>query len=152
MTFPRALSFLAAAGLCVLAPRCAQSQLTVGVGGGFGAHAHDGTANANHVVGFAQFKLPVLPGIRADLYGIDAPSGVGKISAVASIVWSLPLPIVHPYLIGGWGKYGIDKSATSESGWNVGAGVRVSLGVGVFAEYRRHEKIGRDLMTFGITF
>jgi hypothetical protein len=36
--------------------------------------------------------------------------------------------------------------------WNFGAGVRATLGVGVYAEYRRHQRIARDLVTVGVVF
>jgi hypothetical protein len=93
----------------------------------------------------------VLPGVRADAYAVNAPSGAGKFSLALNAVLSVPIPVVRPYLIGGWGQYGIDKSG-SQSGWNIGAGIRASVGKGVFAEYRRHQRIGRDLLTLGITF
>jgi hypothetical protein len=148
----RVASICALVAIMALAARPARAQFTAGVGAGVGTGSRGGDAKATHGVGFLEFKLPVLPGVRADGYVVDAPSGVGKFSLAVSAVLSAPLPVIKPYLIAGWGKYGIDKSATSQSGWNAGAGVRASFGVGVFAEYRRHQRIGRDLVTVGLTF
>jgi hypothetical protein len=83
---------------------------------------------------------------------MDAPAGAGPLSLTLNVVLSLPIPVVKPYVLGGWGSYGIGKGG-SVSGWNVGAGVRVSVArLGVFAEARRHDKVGRDLVTLGVTF
>jgi hypothetical protein len=83
---------------------------------------------------------------------MDAPAGSGPFSLALSVVMSLPIPVVKPYVLGGWGTYGIGKGE-SVSGWNFGAGVRVSvMRLGVFAEARRHDKVGRDLVTVGLTF
>jgi hypothetical protein len=130
-----------------------RAQFTLGVGGGGGVGTRGGSESALHGIAFAEFKTPVLPlpGLRGDVMLIDPPSGSGPLSLSLNVVLSLPIPVVKPYVLGGWGSYGIGKGE-SASGWNVGVGVRVALGVGVFAEARRHDKIGRDLLTVGITF
>lgn len=129
-----------------------KAQLTFGVGGGAGFGTRGGSESAVHGLAFAEFKLPVLPGVRADAIVMDAPPGAGPLSLALSAVLSLPLPFVKPYVMAGWGTYGLGKGE-SVSGWNAGLGVRVSAArLGVFAEVRRHDKIGRDLITVGLTF
>jgi hypothetical protein len=128
-----------------------KAQLTIGVGGGAGVGTRGGSESAAHGLGFVEFKLPVFPGIRGDVIAMDAPAGSGPLTLALSGVMSLPIPIVKPYVMAGWGKYGVGKGE-SESGWHFGAGVRVSvMKLGVFAEGRR-QKFGRDLLTVGITF
>ena len=142
------LAFVMGALMCA-AP--VQAQLTIGVGGGVGVGSRGGSESAAHGLGFVEFKLPVLPGIRGDVIAMDAPEGSGPLTLAASVVLSLPIPFVKPYVLGGWGKYGIGKGE-SEGGWHFGGGVRLSLmKLGVFAEARRQE-LGRDLVTVGITF
>jgi hypothetical protein len=71
-------------------------------------------------------------------------------------VFSAPLPVATPYFIAGWGTYGLggDGPTSGTTGWNVGAGVRVSVpgAPGFFGEIRRHERVSRDLITFGVRF
>jgi hypothetical protein len=140
---------LAIGGLLLASSLHAQFTAGVGAGGAFGTRG--GSGSLVHGLAFAEFKVPVLPGVRADAMVMDTPSGVGPLSLALSVVWSAPIPVVKPYVLGGWGKYGIGKDG-SVSGWNVGLGIRASLGVGIFVEARRHQKIGRDLITAGITF
>ncbi len=147
----RIISIAAVAAVISVAALPARAQVTFGVGAGVGTGSRGGTASGTHVVGLLEFKLPVLPGLRADGYLASAPAGVGKVSASLSAVWSAPIPVVTPYIIGGWGVYGVEKSS-SQNGWNIGAGVRAKVGKGIFAEYRRHQRIARDLITFGIVF
>jgi hypothetical protein len=134
----------------------AEAQFAIGVGGGVGAGSRGGEAKGTHGNAFVQIKPPILPGLRGDVLVVDAPDGVGKVSLAGSLVMSVTIPVITPYLIAGYGVYGIGEDS-SRNGWNLGAGVKLSLGAagggrGLFAEYRRHQRIARDLVTVGLTF
>lgn len=147
---PTRLALLAA--LTAL-PAVAQAQFSLGIGGGVGVGTRGGSSGGGHGNVSLELKLPVLPGIRGDAYLVDAPSGTGKFAVALSAVLAAPIPVITPYLIGGWGSYGLggDRSTT---GWNVGVGAKASVVVGpaVFAEVRRHDKMARDILTVGIRF
>jgi hypothetical protein len=136
-------------GTLCASPAAAQLTLGAGLGGGVGSRGKN--VSATHGTAFVEFKLPVLPGARVDAIVLDAPDGVGALALAANVVFSAPIPVIKPYLIAGWGSYGLGKG-TSRGGWNAGVGVRMSLGIGVFGEYRRHQRIARDLFTVGLTF
>ncbi len=55
----------------------------------------------------------------------------------------LPIPIVQPYIMAGYGTYSVrldDVGKGSNRGYNVGGGVQVSLGrLGIFGEGRYHD-------------
>jgi hypothetical protein len=145
----RPLLAIALGSLMCAAPVNAQFTLGVGAGAGFGNRG--GSESAVHGLAFAEFKLPVFPGIRGDVIAQDAPAGSGPLTLALSAVMSLPIPIVKPYVFGGWSKFGVGKGE-SEGGWHFGGGVRVSAAkLGLFAEGRR-QKFGRDLLTVGLTF
>jgi hypothetical protein len=139
--------------LLLAAPSAAYGQFSLGLGGGIGVGSRGGDSGGGHGNLSLEFKLPVLPGIRADAYAVDDKASDGKFALAVSGVLSAPIPIVTPYLVAGWGSYGIGGDSTS-SGWNVGLGVRAGIVVGpsVFIEARRHERISRDLVTVGIRF
>lgn len=149
----RTASFVAALCVLVLAATPAHAQFSLGLGGGTGFGSRGGTAKGGHANVSLELKLPILPGVRGDAYFVDAPAGTGKFAAAVSGVISAPIPVVTPYLIAGWGTYGLGGSGTT-SGWNIGAGVRASVVVGpsVFAEVRRHQRVARDLITIGLRF
>ena len=128
----------------------AGAQVTIGLGGGTGVGTRGGNTSSAHEIGFAEVKLPIFPALRIEAINANTTSA-GTFSFAVSGVLEVPLPIVRPYVLGGWGTYGIeDKGAAS--GWNVGAGLRTALlvGPGFFVEVRRHDRIARDLLTFGI--
>ena len=101
----------------------------------------------------AQVDVPILPiAVRADAMLVGWNSDAGPLSLSANLVLPLRLPVVTPYAMAGYGKYGIG-SAQQVKGWNAGAGVRIGVGrVGVFAEARRHKVYDRDTYSFGLTF
>jgi hypothetical protein len=55
----------------------------------------------------------------------------------------LPIPLVHPYIMGGFGNYSVNIDTIgkdSKRGYNLGVGVEVKLGkIGLFAEGRYHK-------------
>jgi hypothetical protein len=128
----------------------AHAQLTIGAGAGAGAGNRGGSAKGTHAGMFLELKVPALPGIRGDVLAVDAPRGAGRLSVALGAVMAAPIPVVTPYVLGGWGTYGIGD--TSRGGWHVGAGIRARLGVGLYLEYRRHQRIARDLVTVGLIF
>ena len=119
-------------GLMCAAP--VKAQLTLGVGGGAGIGS--GSGSAAHGLGFVEFKLPVLPGLRADAMVMDAPAGTGPLALSLNVVLSLPIPFVKPYVLAGWGKYGLGKDG-SVSGWNAGGGCGTSVYFTASARYLR---------------
>lgn len=132
--------------------RPAQAQFTIGAGAGIGTGSRGGDAVGRHASAFVEVRVPLLTGVRADAMVLDAPTGTGKLSLALNAVMTLPIPVVTPYVLGGWGKYGMGSDSAAREGWNYGAGVRTSLGIGLFAEYRRHQRVARDLITIGVTF
>lgn len=135
-------------------PAAAHAQLiSFGLGGGTGIGERGGSSGGGHANLSLQVKAPVLPGVRADAYYMDAPKGAGAIALSVSAVFSAPVPIVTPYLVAGWGTYGIGGDST-RGGWNVGLGAKASVVVGpaVFVEVRRHDQMARDIVTVGIRF
>ena len=148
---------LVLAALLVAAPAAARAQLlSAGVGGGPGIGRHNGPTAASshgHLLGWAQLGLPLLPvAVRGDALVIGKGTGGGPLALSVNAVGRLPLPVVTPYVTAGWGQYGIGGAARTR-GWSTGVGVRVKLPLlpGVFGEVRRHQRLGRDLATVGLT-
>jgi hypothetical protein len=140
-----------AAALTFLGAEVAGAQLTMGAGGGTGTGSRGGDAPGGHAMAFLEVRVPMFTGVRADAMLHDAPGDGGKWSVAVSAVLSASIPVVTPYVLGGWGRYGMGDGA-SRGGWNYGAGARLSLGVPLFIEFRRHQRIARDLVTIGVTF
>ena len=134
----------------------AQRLLSFNVGGGHSAvrssAANPGGSELNALAA-VQLDVPLLPlAVRADAMLVGWNSDAGPLSLSANLVLPLRLPVVTPYVIAGYGKYGVGSAQTMK-GWNAGAGVRLGVGrVGVFAEARRHEVYARDAYSFGLTF
>jgi hypothetical protein len=148
----RSTRFVVAA-LIALAPIGAQAQfLSFGIGGGTGIGSRGMNYSTSGTGGHAnvnlELKFPLLPGLRADGYFVDAPRGGVKVASALSAVISAPIPLVTPYLIVGGSQRG------SKSSWNVGLGVKASAIIGpvIFAEVRRHDVLDRDIVTVGLKF
>ena len=148
---------LVAATLVSVAPgRSARAQLLaagVGVGSGIGRH-NGATASDSHAhgLGWVQLGLPLFPiAVRGDALVIGKGSGGGPLALTVSAVGQLPLPIVTPYVTAGWGRYGLGGDVQTR-GWSAGVGVRAKLPLlpGLFGEVRRHQRLGRDLVTVGL--
>ena len=141
----------ALAFVLLLAPAAARAQVSLGVGAGVGIGPRGGVARGDHGNVSLELKLPLLPGIRGDAYLFQA----GKAAVSLSAVVSAPIPLITPYVIGGWGTYGIGAGGSEAStGWNLGIGAKASVIVGpaVFVELRRHDKLERDIVTVGVRF
>jgi hypothetical protein len=140
--------------LCLLlAPiASASGQFSLGLGGGVGVGSRGGSSGGAHGNASLELKLPILPGIRGDLHAVES-SGDGKLAASVNAVIYAPIPVLSPYLIAGWGTYGLGGSSAS-TGWNLGVGAKASIVIGpaLFIEVRRHQHIARDLVTVGVRF
>ncbi|MEP6835157.1 MAG: outer membrane beta-barrel protein, partial [Gemmatimonas sp.] len=124
----------------------------VGVGGAVGGRHRDSGQNGRHGSAYVLLHVPVFPiGLRVD--GLLTKSATDKTmtAVLADAVYTLPIPVVQPYALAGYGKYDFGKD-DAKSGWNAGVGVRVRTSiVAIYAEARRHQRIGRDLLTIGIS-
>jgi outer membrane protein with beta-barrel domain len=120
-------------------------------------------------------NVPLIPlGLRVDgaynQFGEKAGinSKLHVISATGNVVWSLPLVVVSPYLIGGAGLYmttATSTGATSASqtdkhfGWNAGAGIKLPLAMFKAFVEARYNRVTLDSgtmqfvpLTVGIMF
>lgn len=152
----RAVSVCAALALVSAgAPAAAQLRpVSLGLAGGATMPSGDlegSLERGYHGLATVRVGLPVLPvHLRADaMHGqLGAKSATGSDFRVTSVSGNLgydvaPLGPVALYAIGGAGYYWMDDAAsgdrTRHTGWNAGAGVRVSLGaLRLFAEARYH--------------
>jgi hypothetical protein len=135
-------------------PAMAQAQfISFGLAAGTSVGSNAGNGGNTHANVSLEVKPPLLPGIRGEAFVIDAKSPDGKLAVVGNVVLSAPIPVVTPYLIGGWGTYGIGGD-TSKQGFNFGVGARASVVVGpaFYVEIRRHDPWARNLVTVGVQF
>ena len=124
-----------------------------GIGGGFGDRNNNGSGGGVNGLVYAQVHPPLIPfAVRGDaLLTHGGSTSETLISATVNAVVLAPLPFVVPYALAGFGKYGIGKDG-SQTGWNVGVGVRARLpNFAIFGEVRRHQRISRDLFTIGLS-
>jgi hypothetical protein len=100
----------------------------------------------------AHVALPLLPvSVRGDAMLIGDGVSLDGLSYSVNGLFRLALPVVQPYVIGGFGRYALTKDF-AESGWNAGGGARLGFGrMGVFVEVRRHFPLERTITAFGIT-
>lgn len=138
-------------------PAAAQGFVSVGagVGGGVGDRNNDTTdrsGTGTHAAGYVQFRVPIIPfALRGDALFSRTSRDATALSLMTDAVFIAPIPFVQPYILAGYGRYGIGKDNTV-SGWNAGVGARVRLPkIAIYAEARRHQRINRDLLTIGIS-
>jgi hypothetical protein len=135
----------------------AQRLLSFNVGGGHSAPRNGATATSTrrplNAIAAAQLDVPLLPlAVRVDALLVGWSDDTGPLSLTGNLVLPLRLPVITPYVVAGYGHYGVGSERRRE-GWNAGAGVRLGVGrVGVFAEARRHQVFARDAFSFGLTF
>lgn len=139
----------------LVAPARAQSPISLGVGAGITMPRDDLESTADrgyHGLATLRLGLPLVPvHLRVDgMYGqLPAASSVGSdlqfTSATVNLGYDvIPLAVFSAYVVGGAGYYWtkLDVSGADRvrnSGWNAGAGVRLSLGaLRLFAEARYH--------------
>jgi hypothetical protein len=125
----------------------------VGVGAGIGRrNATTASDSHAHGLGWVQLGLPLFPlAVRGDALVIGKGSGGGPLALTVNAVGQFPLPIITPYVTAGWGRYGLGGDVQTR-GWSAGVGVRAKLPLlpGLFGEVRRHQRLGRDLVTVGL--
>ena len=110
----------------------------------------DGTHR--HIEVAFEVTPPLVPvGVRAEGLWIDAGASGGSAAATINGVFTIKLPLIRPYVLAGWGKYGIGSS-DPHTGANAGAGIRIQGGpLRLFGEARRHWPLSRDLVTVGLS-
>ncbi|MEP6762909.1 MAG: hypothetical protein ABJB66_01300 [Gemmatimonadaceae bacterium] len=131
----------------------AQGLISVGAGGGAGFGNHNNlTPGGTHGAAYLQLHPPLLPfALRGDALVSRVGNNNSALSVMGDAVVLAPIPYLVPYALVGYGKYGIGTAA-AQNGWNAGIGARVRLSnVAIYAEVRRHQRIGRDLFTFGLS-
>lgn len=130
----------------------AQGLISVGagVGSGINDRRKGETGTGAHAAAYVQLHVPVFPvALRAGaMYTKTAVPGT---ALMLDAVYLAPIPVVSPYAMAGYGKYGLGEDITA-NGWNAGVGVRVRTPVvAFFVEGKRHQRIGRDMLTIGIS-
>jgi hypothetical protein len=139
--------------VAIAAPVAAHAQfVSLGLAAGTSISSGEGNGSGMHGNVSLEVKAPLLPGLRGEAWFIDVKPE-GKVAATASVVLSAPIPVVTPYLIGGWGSYGLGGDE-SKTGFNVGVGAKASVVVGpaIYVEVRRHDPIALNLVTVGVRF
>lgn len=153
---------IVAATLMVVGTTAAKAQmsgsltrpLSFGIAGGIAVPAGTLSNVANtgsNVTGILGLKLPILPiGLRADAsyssFGYkSAAAGNGSAhvgNVTGNVVVSMPFLLLHPYVLGGLGYYGVSASYAKSAngmGYDLGTGLSLNIpitGISVFAEAR----------------
>ena len=125
----------------------AQGGVSVWLGAGnLGDESHE-------AYGAAQLDAPLIPvAPRAELLWVSPFGGDQSAAAILSGVYELGLPGISPYLIAGWGWYGLGEVDTDQ-GVSVGAGIRLGPpNLGVFGQIRRHQSLDETALSVGVTF
>jgi hypothetical protein len=115
-----------------------------------------------HVQGSFGIGIPLFPvGLRADAIWQEMPADPGEgmykqVGGIANVTLGMPLILIEPYVLGGIGFFRQDVpndavESTTETGFNVGAGLEAGLlGLKGFAEVR-YLDAGNDVRTIPIT-
>lgn len=152
--FVRRPLIVALAIVAMCATRAVHAQGLISVGAGVGSGINDRKKNETgtgaHAAAYVQLHVPVFPvALRAGvMYTKTAFPGT---ALMLDAVYLAPIPVVSPYAMAGYGKYGLGNNVTA-NGWNAGVGVRVRTPVvALFVEGKRHQRIGRDMLTIGVS-
>jgi opacity protein-like surface antigen len=165
-----------AAAVFMFSPREAEAQVPLQLGLGAGALVPTGdladqVGTGVQVTTTLRLGFPLLPihlrgdGMIGNLSGKGAANDLRAYGVSANVGWDvIPLVVTTGYLIGGvgyyWTKPDLPNAGTeSDTGWNVGAGVRFNLlSLRLFAE-ARYNRISTDAgnvsfvpVTVGIMF
>jgi hypothetical protein len=131
----------------VATPGIGSAQVGIGAGGGWGLNG--AASRGAHGMAFVELDLPVLPSIRGDVFLLTSAGDRGPAAVNLNLILQAPIPSLTPYVIGGWGAYGLGRDASAE-GWNVGVGIRAAALRGLFVEARQHGPLDRAVLTIGI--
>jgi len=137
----------------VASSQVAVAQAGISLGAAVGSVVHDGKLDSESLHGLLYLRLgfPLVPyGARGDVIVFDAGDAGTEVALIGSAVMSISIPVVQPYVLAGFGRYG--WSGNSNSGVSFGGGIRVGGRRGLFVEARRHDPINRTLMSLGIAF
>ncbi|MEP6778831.1 MAG: hypothetical protein ABJC26_03005 [Gemmatimonadaceae bacterium] len=148
-----AIAFAIASATSIPGLASAQGLISVGAGGGAGFGSHNSQLGSGaHGAVYVQLHPPLLPfALRGDALLSRVGNNNSALSLMADAVVLAPIPYVVPYALVGYGQYGI-RTSVAQSGWNAGIGARVRLpSIAIYAEVRRHQRIGRDLFTVGLS-
>ena len=135
------------------AGRTVAAQAGISLGAAVGSAIHDGKLDNDALHGLLYLRLgfPLVPyGARGDVIVFDAADAGTEVALIGSAVMSIGIPLVQPYVLAGFGKYGFSDG--SSSGVSFGAGIRVGGRRGLFLEGRRHDPINRTMVSVGVAF
>jgi hypothetical protein len=142
------------AGAVLAGSREAGAQAGISLGAAVGSSWQDSKLQLDderHGLLYLRFGLPLVPyGARGDVLVWDEPNLDYDLGVIGSVVMGLNTPLIQPYAIAGYGRYGL--RTTSTDGFSYGAGIRIGGSRGLFVEGRRHEAINRDLVSVGLAF
>ncbi len=128
----------------------ATAQAGISLGAAAGGTLYDGKLSDPHGLIYLRLGLPLVPyGVRGDVMVYEFADDY-ETAFIGNAVVSLNAPLIQPYALVGLGRYGVQSASTT--GVSFGAGVRIGARRGLFLEGRRHDPIGRNLVSFGITF
>ncbi|MGQ0540116.1 MAG: hypothetical protein ACT4R6_14330 [Gemmatimonadaceae bacterium] len=150
-------SLLLALGLAsFVAASAASAQSGISLGAAVGTTFADSKlalGESRHGLVYLRLGLPLVPyAARGEFLAFDEPGREYDTAVIASAVVSINTPLVQPYIIAGYGRYGL-RSNLDVNGASYGGGLRLGSGrLGVFVEGRRHDPISRDLVSIGFTF
>ena len=104
-----------------------------------------------HGLVYLRLGLPLVPyGARGEFLVYDQANEEFDTALIASGVMSLNAPLIQPYALVGFGRYGMRSD--DANGVSFGAGVRFGGRRGIFIEGRRHDPINRTLVSLGVAF
>lgn len=138
----------------VAASNTAAAQAGISLGAAVGSTWSDNKLQSDDRHGLLYLRLgaPLLPfAARGEFLAFDEPGRAYDTAVIGSAVIAINAPLVQPYVLLGYGKYGL-KSNVDATGVSYGAGMRIGGRVGLFVEGRRHEAIDRDLISLGLAF
>jgi hypothetical protein len=139
---------LVAATLACSQPIFAPAGVSLGAAGG--TTLRDGKMEDGHGLVYLRLGLPLIPyGARGDFLVYDDPGGY-DMALIGSVIMSLNTPLIQPYAIAGYGRYGMRSE--DANGISFGAGLRIGGRRGLFVEGRRHDPMNKTMVSLGLSF